>query len=419
MQRLRLRLRSAGVAMALTPGVGRELALLELLEAHGAQLERTRHDFEGRVQALIADGRQTAAGTAAGPADEDPVGAGAAVLRQHAAGALEATLEKGALQAKVRRPLQEAGALLHGHLGELAQAYDMLRLAREHSKVNEKLNEKVKHTALLVRELIVIRKFSTVDRQEASMSLEELKRHMEDIFRRPVDPTLLSELSLSYSNVVEIGKRRPEYEQSKTKPALPINVFGCCDEKANGFYRFVGSENGRSKYRNEPNDHGVVILWDSYWVMRSTSTSTWAGDLDYIICQCHVGDTEQFPPSGIWHLRTGRSVCTVRMVEKYNDVEKIIFGGTGLPSSTDSDALFAVYELCRENAPYTSKQKASGKQRNKGARRSLSRQRRSPSPEGYSTSPARRAYEMPRQARQERSSVRAPQSGRPMKVELL
>ena len=204
--------------------------------------------------------------------------AGLQVLRQHALRAVKAALEEydwapleSALVAvgadvRVLDPLLDCYELLEGR--QLSQAYDLLRWVRESLIRLEKfLKERqevaevvrstvrdVKRAALFTREVLVM--------QEAgALCLEDLRLRMETVFRRQIDHEMLAELSQSYSMVCSIGGRRNEFDQCLKRPAVPVQVELCCDQKLNGQYRFVDLCGARSKYLNESNDNGVFIMF--------------------------------------------------------------------------------------------------------------------------------------------------------------
>lgn len=305
---------------------------------------------------------------------------GVVVLRCHASRAIDAALAEvapfdasallralphtKAMLRTVIHSLRDAAALLQAppgpSLSQLGQAYDLVRLARDRCKTNESLYKLVKHAALLTRELFVIQRFSSLSPCATSMGLDDLKRHVENVLRRPLDTELCAELSLSYSTVQNLGERRAEFEQSRRLPALPVRVSGV-DDKLDGLYRFVKIVEGHSVYKNESNHHGVTIGFYGRWQMRDS-----VSDEILSTCSPRTEATDVHPPCGPqnqWHHNDELlSQGFVATQVPYNEIEDLIFRKT-CENSDQQEELFAVYEYCRHHNSYISKQKTKQKPR--------------------------------------------------------
>ena len=113
-------------------------------------------------------------------------------------------------------------------------------------------------------------------------------------------------------------------------------------------------KDGKSQYRNVSNDHGVLVEFlDGKWTMRNGSGVAAVSDF---------GAEEQTPPIGLknhWKTSDGKGIFIMKETN-YNEIEALLFG----PRDADERrTLFQVYKFCLQHAPYSSKQKASGKKR--------------------------------------------------------
>ena len=101
----------------------------------------------------------------------------------------------------------------------------------------------------MLRDLLMIQSVTTLyERRTEPISLPELRKHMSRIFQRPVDDALLSELSLSFSEVVLTGARRAEFNASQNTsmpPAIPRKIVKRLHVELNGVYRFYGTLDGK------------------------------------------------------------------------------------------------------------------------------------------------------------------------------
>jgi hypothetical protein len=128
----------------------------------------------------------------------------------------------------------------------------------------------------------------------------------------------------------------------------------------NAGFRFVGMHNGKSRYMNVTNDHDVVIeFFGEYWAMRIRSGE------DVAVCHSFSRVQDQHPPIGStnrWEHVDGTATSFVEKGE-YSEIESLIFVPRDAEDHEKCAQLFQVYELCMRHAPYTSKQKESGKKR--------------------------------------------------------
>ena len=338
-----------------------ESGLLALQEQHGVALLQLRQNFNESVATFLAGKRRVLTGVA--------------VLHNLAINALQTLLGQApTLTLEVSERLLHALSLLKSNNAQdRGRAYDLLRLTRERCGGHESLKENVKRVALLMRELIVVDHFSALDLKGRPLSCEDLKQHMESVFLRPLEPALMSELSLAYGTVVTVGGRRAEYDQCKKELVLPLTVDCRCEDRISGQYRFAGMFDDHFLFNNVSNAHAATMVWNQCWQIRlpdNTMPTT-----PRTICECRVSDADKQtqPPVGLagsrWEmLLPNMDACFVQ-TSSCSDIEMLLFSGAGAfhgltPIDSDMrDSLFAVYEHCSNAVPYVSKQRASGKPR--------------------------------------------------------
>ena len=202
------------------------------------------------------------------------------ILRDHLVDAIDVAVAMLAALPQVARYMQEAKNFLATDLPtfrKLVKAYDVLRLGRQSVAKSHQLaaGKQVKYVALLCRELLILKR--CIIGEIGVLTSDGLKAMLEEeIFKRPLEAPLVSEMALSCSNVMIVARRDAEFKRSldtSTPPAIPMKVHGFdfADKTLNGIYRYVSEECGRCIYENESNDKGHQISFDflkQCWVIR-------------------------------------------------------------------------------------------------------------------------------------------------------